>query len=118
MSLPARIILAARLVLTLLWRLVHSAAATAWIIIAGERSQRGTIALVRYEGLSETGAAVLASTIAVSPGSTPVDIIHERGEMWVHFLEAEKVEAAIAAIHTQLELPLRKLFPAHGGTRG
>jgi multisubunit Na+/H+ antiporter MnhE subunit len=104
--------------LILLAQIVASGVTTAWMIVSPRRRPHGAIVRMSYEGLSPTGATILASMIAVTPGTTPVDIDHERGEMWIHFLDASASESVIAAIHARLEMRLRRVFPSSRGTDG
>jgi multisubunit Na+/H+ antiporter MnhE subunit len=111
------IIEGAQLLFILLVQIVASGATTAWMIVSRGSRTGGGIVRMRYEGLSETGAAVLASMIAVTPGTTPVDIDHARGEMWIHFLDTEGAEASVTAIRGRFETRLRRLFPSRGEAR-
>jgi multisubunit Na+/H+ antiporter MnhE subunit len=108
----------AQLGLILLAQIVASGVTTAWMIVSPRQRPRGAVVRMTYRGLSPTGATVLASMIAVTPGTTPVDIDHERGEMWIHFLDASSAEAAIASIHARLEFRLRRVFPSSGAADG
>ncbi|NLY92532.1 MAG: Na+/H+ antiporter subunit E [Myxococcales bacterium] len=91
--------------------IVFSGVKTAGMILSPYRRPKGAIVRMRYEGLSETGAVVLASMVAVTPGSTPVEIDHERGEMWIHFLDAEHAAGSIASIEARFASRLRRIFP-------
>lgn len=106
------------LAVELVFQIVASGAVTAWTIVAPGARPKAGILPMPYEGLSEAGAAVLASMIAVTPGTTPVDIDHVKREMRVHFLDVSRAEASIESIRSRYEPRLRVIFPEKEGRRG
>lgn len=110
-----RLLIALRLLAVFLWQIVTSGVTTAWLIV--RPGSRPTPALVRmkFEGLNETGASLLACMMTLTPGTTAIDIDMARGEMLVHLLDGADPAAALASAHEDFERPLRELFPPRRG---
>lgn len=95
-----------------LWHVVLGGTTTAWLIVKpGARAPAGLVWLA-YEGLSETGAAVLGCMVSLTPGSTVIDIDTDRRELLLHLLDTSKAEKTAAHIRRDFEVGLRELFPA------
>jgi multisubunit Na+/H+ antiporter MnhE subunit len=113
----SRVAIAVALLARFLWQVLASGLATAWLIVRpGRRPQPGLIRM-RFERLSETGAALLGCMITLTPGTTTIDIDMERGEMLIHLLDDSDPAAAVAGIRRQFESNLQRLFPPDGNTR-
>lgn len=112
-----RTFIALKLLAVFLWQIVTSGVTTAWLIV--RPGARPTPALVRmkFSGLDETGAALLACMMTLTPGTIAVDIDMARNEMLVHLLDGADPAAALASAHEDFEKPLRELFPAQEGGR-
>lgn len=100
------------LLLRFLWQVVVSGVATAWIIIRPGIRPRPALVRMPITGLSETGAALLASMITLTPGTTAIDIDMQRGELLLHLLDGADPDGAVAGIRRSFEPPLLILFPA------
>lgn len=84
---------------------------TAWFILRPGPRPEPALVPMAYEGLSPTGAALLACLITLTPGTSAVDIDVDRHRLLLHLLDGGDPEAAIAAIRQRFERRLRSLFP-------
>lgn len=116
MMAPRRLSIAASLGLQFLTQVVLSGLTTAWLIVRPGPWPRSGLLRMRYENLSETGAAVLGCLVTLTPGSTVVDIDPERRELLLHLLDASNPRATVANIRRRISIPLQGIFPG-GGTR-
>ena len=103
---------AASLLATFLWQIVTSGVTTAWLILRPGARPQPALVRMRFSGLDETGAALLGCMITLTPGTTTIDIDMERGEMLLHLLDGADPAAAVSAVRSDFEQPLRRLFPA------
>lgn len=91
--------------------LVIGGAMTAWYILRpGPRPQPALVPMT-YEGLSPTGAALLACLITLTPGTSAVDVDVDRRRLLLHLLDGGDPDTAIAAIRQRFERRLRPVFP-------
>jgi multicomponent K+:H+ antiporter subunit E/multicomponent Na+:H+ antiporter subunit E len=106
---------ALRLLLIFLWALVISGIATIRVIVQasfGGTAPASGFVRFRYAPMSDQGAAILASMITLTPGTTAIDIDPETRTMTLHLLDAAGAEDAIADIRRTFEPPLVILFGA------
>lgn len=92
-------------------QLVLSGLGTAWLIVRPGSIRPSGLVRVPFEGLNETGAAVLGSLLTLTPGTTALDIDMERRTLLIHLLDATHPERTASEIRRHFEIPLRRLFP-------
>ncbi|HRD88580.1 MAG: Na+/H+ antiporter subunit E [Candidatus Accumulibacter sp.] len=102
-----------RLSLRFIAHCVLSGIATGRIILRHRPARAGLVRL-RTAPMSETGAAVLAALVTLTPGSSVIDIDPERREMLVHLLDLDSADATVAGIRRDFEPDVAALFPAGG----
>jgi multisubunit Na+/H+ antiporter MnhE subunit len=93
------------------WQVVMAGITTAWIIVRpGARPQP---ALVRMSlgKVDATGAAVLASLVTLTPGTTAIDIDLGRRQLLLHVLDSHAAARTVAGIRRQFERYVEVLFP-------
>ena len=98
----------------LLWRFASEMMLAAWvtsvtILIASDAPRRG-FARLDYDDLNKAGVMLLAAMVTLTPGSTTVDIDTDRGELLLHVLDSEDIEATLADIKLKFLQPIRILF--------
>ncbi len=105
-----RLGVALRLFLPFLWDIVVANVAVARIILSpGLRVKPSFLALP----LSLThpyAIAVLAGMITMTPGTVSVDLSPDGRTLWIHALNVEDPDGAIAEIKRRYEEPLKELF--------
>lgn len=101
---------ATRLLLRFLQAVVVSGLQTARVIARGRDRPAAGFVRLRFEPMTETGAALLGSLITLTPGTTTVDIDLERREMLLHLLDVESADAAVAGIRRDFERDVVTLF--------
>lgn len=101
------------LILNLFRDLISSGWATARLILRPGEPPRSGFARLSYGDLPAPAANLLGALITLTPGTTTLDIDLERGEMLLHLLDLEGVEATLAAIRRDFLAPIRTLY---GGT--
>ena len=91
------------LAVSFVWQLVLSGLATLRIILAPRVAAQP--ALMRYEfaPMSEAGAALLASLVTLTPGSTVVDIDMATRSLLVHLLDGRDQTGAAEGIRRHFE---------------
>lgn len=94
-----------------LWQVIVAGTTTAWIILRPGVRPSPALVPMPYEGLSPTGAVVLACLISLTPGTTAIDIDPARSRLLLHLLDGRGSDEAIAEIRRRFERPLRVLFP-------
>jgi len=105
----------ATLLVRFVWQVLVAGATTAWIIARpGLRASPGLVRMP-FADLSPTGAALLASLITLTPGTTAVDINMDERRLLLHLLDCRDPERTLARIHREFERYLTVLFP--GGSR-
>ncbi len=90
--------------------LVLSGWSTARVILAGRSAIQPGFARLAYGDLSPAGASLLAAMVTLTPGTTALEIDHERRELLLHLLDQRQAEATLAAIERDFIHPLRQLF--------
>ncbi len=100
-----------RLSLRFMAHCILSGIATARIILRRRPARAGLVRL-RTAPMSETGAAVLAALVTLTPGSTVIDIDPERREMLLHLLDLDGADGTVAGIRRDFEPDVALLFPA------
>jgi len=97
------------------WQVLVAGATTAWIIARpGLRTSPGLLRMT-FSDLSPTGAALLASLVTLTPGTTAVDIDMDERRLLLHLLDCRDPERTVARIRRKFERYLEVLFP--GGSR-
>ncbi len=94
-----------------LMQVVSGGLSTAWTIVSPRIRPEPRIVRVRYEGVSVTGAALLACLVTLTPGETVIDFDPEHQELLLHVLNGRDPAGVIADIHNRFERPLRVVFP-------
>lgn len=97
------------------WQVVVAGTSTAWTILRPGLRPRPALVRMQFGNLSPTGAAILASLITLTPGTTAIDIDLERRTLLLHLLDGGDPGRAIATIRRQFERYLEVLHPG-GGT--
>jgi multisubunit Na+/H+ antiporter MnhE subunit len=98
------------LLLRFLWQVLVSGFATAKIVFRpGPLPQAGLIRM-DFAPMSETGSAILACLVTLTPGTTVIDIDLEGHEMLLHLLDTSDPDAAVASIRDDFERHLSLLF--------
>lgn len=101
---------ALRLLLRFLRAVVASGLQTARVIALGRDRPAAGFVRLRFEPMTDTGAAVLGGLITLTPGTTTVDIDLERREMLLHLLDVGSADAAVAGIRRDFERDVVTLF--------
>lgn len=99
----------ALLVAIFVWQLVLSGFATLRIILAPRPAAHPALMRYPFEPLGEGGAALLASLITLTPGSTVVDIDMASRTLLVHLLDGRDEAAVAAGIRRHFERHVRVL---------
>ena len=92
---------------------VLSGISTAHIILQRTPTPAGLVRL-HFVPMSETGAAVLAAMVTLTPGSSVIDIDMSRREMLLHLLDSRNSDVALATIRRDFERDIAALFPPEG----
>jgi multisubunit Na+/H+ antiporter MnhE subunit len=100
-----------RLSLRFMVHCIMSGIATARIILR-RRPPRSGLVCLRTAPMSEAGAAVLATLVTLTPGSSVIEIDPERREMILHLLDLDDVDGTVAGIRRHFEPDVALLFPA------
>lgn len=106
----SRVAALVRLALRFIAHCILSGMATARIIVRRRPARSGLVQL-RIAPMSETGAAVLAALVTLTPGSSAIDIDPEGHEMLLHLLDLDTADSTIAAIRHDFESDVAALFP-------
>ena len=93
----------------LLADLALSALRVARLILLRERPASGYVRM-RYAPMSDRGATILASFVAIAPGSTVIHLDLEQRELVLHLLDLEIAPILVAEIRRDFERPLVSLF--------
>lgn len=104
-----RIVAGLMLAVIFVWQLVLSGVATLRIILAPNAAARPALMRYPFEPLGEGGAALLASLITLTPGSTVVDIDMASRTLLVHLLDGRDEAAVAAGIRRHFERYVRVL---------
>jgi multisubunit Na+/H+ antiporter MnhE subunit len=102
-----------RLLVRFLRALLISGLETLQVILAhslGRRPPASRLVLMPYAPLTPTGAALYASLISLTPGTTVIHIDSEHHQMLLHVLDTTHPEALIAALRQLFEADLVRYF--------
>ena len=83
---------------------------TARIILQDPARLQPGFVRMPYGDLDETGAALLAALVTLTPGTTAVDLDLVRREILLHLLDVRHAAAVVAAIRRDFEGPLLVAF--------
>jgi multisubunit Na+/H+ antiporter MnhE subunit len=98
------------LVVRFLLDVVASGWVTSRVILRGPARLQPGFVRMRYGDLDETGAALLAALVTLTPGTTAVDLDPDRREILLHLLDVRWSAATVDSVRTHLERPLLALF--------
>jgi multicomponent K+:H+ antiporter subunit E len=93
----------------LLADLVLSGLRVARLIVLREQPASGYVRM-RYAPMSDRGATILASLVAIAPGSTVIHLDLEQRELILHLLDLSSASTLVAEIRRDFETPLVSLF--------
>ena len=68
-----------------------------------------------FGNLSPTGAALLASLVTLTPGTTAIDVDMENRRLLLHLLDCRDPARTVAGIRSAFERYLEVLFPGGSG---
>jgi multicomponent K+:H+ antiporter subunit E len=105
-----RLGMALRLFLPFLWDIVVANVAMARIILAPELRVKPSFLALPLSLTNPYAIAVLAGMITMTPGTVSVDLSPDGRTLWIHALNVEDPEGAVAEIKRRYEQPLRELF--------
>lgn len=96
--------------LVVLWDIVRSNFEVAVLVMRSNRNlQPGLVALpLDIEG--ELPAAILASTISLTPGTVSLDFSEDMKWLYIHALHVTDEQALIQSIKERYETPLKEIF--------
>ena len=98
-----RVAAAVVLAVSFVWQLVVSGLATVRIILAPCAPAQPVLMRYEFAPLSEAGAALLASLVTLTPGSTVVDIDMETRSLLVHLLDGRDQAGTADGIRRHFE---------------
>ena len=102
---------AVRLALVVLWDIVVANLAVARRVLGPVARLRPGFVTVPLDATTHPdAAALLASIIALTPGTVSADIDEARTRILVHVLDLEDPAALVAAIKRRYEQPLNRIF--------
>ena len=104
-----RVAAAGVLAVSFVWQLVLSGLATVRIILAPRAAAQPVLMRYEFAPMSEAGAALLASLVTLTPGSTVVDIDMETRCLLVHLLDGRDQAGAAEGIRRHFERHVRVL---------
>ena len=98
----------------LVWRFVSAMLVSAWttsrtILMDSAAPERG-YARLAYGDLNEAGVMLLAALVALTPGTSTIDIDTERHELLLHVLDTRDINTALEQMRRDFLLPIRSLF--------
>jgi len=71
---------------------------------------RPAILAVPLDARTPAGITTFASMVTLTPGTTSIDVSGDERTLFVHVLDAPDSDAAIQAMKTGLETPVRKVL--------
>lgn len=104
-----RVVAAVVLAASFVWQLVLSGLATLRIILAPRTAAQPVLMRYEFSPMSEAGAALLASLVTLTPGSTVVDIDMASRSLLVHLLDGRDQAGAAEGIRRHFERHVRVL---------
>ncbi|MGN2392023.1 Na+/H+ antiporter subunit E [Pelomicrobium sp. G1] len=102
--------MALKLFLHFLWDIVMANVAMARIILAPELRVKPSFLALPLSLTNPYAIAVLAGMITMTPGTVSVDLSPDGRTLWIHALNVEDPEGAVAEIKRRYEEPLKELF--------
>lgn len=106
-----RPMVAARLVLRVLWDIVLSNIEVARRILGHESRIHPGFVWVPLDIRNGHGIAALAGIITMTPGTLSAELSADRRHLLVHCFNLEDAAATVAQIKRDYETPLREIFP-------
>lgn len=103
-------LVAARLVLVVLFDIVKANVEVALRILGPESRIRPTFVWVPLDIASPQGIAVFASIITMTPGTLSCEVSEDRRWLLVHAFHADDAAAVAADVKSRYEAPLREIF--------
>ncbi len=103
-------LLLARFMLVLLYDILVSNLAVAWLILSGPRHSEPAFVLVPLELRSDLGISMLASTISMTPGTVSSWLSPDRRTLVVHGLNVTDPAALVETIKRRYEAPLLEIL--------
>lgn len=91
------------LAVSFVWQLVLSGLATLRIILAPRAAAQPVLMRYEFAPMSEAGAALLASLVTLTPGSTVVDIDMATRSLLVHLLDGRDQAGVAEGIRRHFE---------------
>ncbi|MEW5707769.1 MAG: Na+/H+ antiporter subunit E [Pseudomonadota bacterium] len=101
---------ALRLFLPFLWDIVVANVAVARIILSPGLRVKPSFLALPLSLTNPYAIAVLAGMITMTPGTVSVDLSPDGRTLWIHALNVEDPEGAVAEIKRRYEEPLKELF--------
>jgi multisubunit Na+/H+ antiporter MnhE subunit len=83
--------------------LVAASLAVARIVLAPRRRNRPAIVAVPVDARTESGVALFAYLVSLTPGSTCLHVADDRRVLYVHFLDAPDAAARAAGVKALYE---------------
>lgn len=106
-----RPVLAARLVVRVLWDIVRSNVEVARRILGRESRIHPGFVWVPLDIRNGHGIAALAGIITMTPGTLSAELSADRRHLLVHCFHLADGDATVAQIKRDYETPLREIFP-------
>ncbi|MFN8719959.1 MAG: Na+/H+ antiporter subunit E [Rhodospirillales bacterium] len=91
--------------------LVKSAVTVAGIVARGGRGMRPAILAVPLDVRGDTGIAVFADMVTLTPGTTSLHVSDDRRTLYVHAMDAPDPAGAVAEMKAAFETRVLKVFP-------
>jgi multicomponent Na+:H+ antiporter subunit E len=85
--------------------------ATIKAVLGSPTKLRPAILAVPLDTRSPAGITTFASMVTLTPGTTSIDVASDERTLFVHVLDAPDTDAAIQAMKTGLEDPVREVLP-------
>lgn len=97
----------------LVWEALRSGWSTALAIVFPRRRVHPGFARLGYGELEESGMALLALLVTLTPGTTCVAVDTERRELVLHLLDSRQAESTLADIRRDFLAPLQAWQEVH-----
>lgn len=97
--------------LTFVMELAKSTTATIRAVLGQPERLRPAILAVPLDVRSESGIALFADMVTLTPGTTSLDVSADGRTLYVHVLDAPDHAAAIAGMKSTLEARTREVLP-------
>lgn len=93
------------------WQVVLAGITTAWIVVRPGRRPQPALVRMSLGKVNQTGAALLASLVTLTPGTTAIDIDLERRSLLLHVLDSRDAARTVANIRRHFERYLEVMCP-------